>query len=64
MTRLGRIKVDIVNVDPDDAKAKYKVDTGYEPRVITIAYDDTEEVTVYEEATDLAYCIERIAASG
>jgi len=62
MTKTIRITVDVVNLDATGDN--FVVDTGFEPAVVTIAYTEDLEDTVYDEATELAYCIERIAAAG
>ena len=60
MTIAIRITVDVVKVEDD----KFKPDTEFEPEVVAVYYTDVEIGTVYEEATELARCIDRIAAAG
>lgn len=61
MTTIVRITVDVVTLNSDE---KYEVDTEFEPEVVTVHYTDVEVGTVYEEASEIAECIKRIAAAG
>ena len=55
--RIIRITIDVVD-------EKFEPDTEFESEVVTVQYTDVEIGTVYEEASEIAECIKRIAAAG